>query len=109
MLFCLTLVRALIGASVHHDVRQDEVECHDRETTPAHGTSDGQGHDMELSLLKSRVGGTRMEEKKDPTILEDFFSFSSFPSTVTRAFPWPIKGKAGCPIRGIATHGIDLD
>ena len=52
-----------------------------------------------------------MKEKKDPTILEDFFSFSfsSFPSTVTHAFPWPIKGKAGRPIRGIATHRINSD
>ena len=52
-----------------------------------------------------------MKEKKDSAILADFFSFSfsSFPSTVTRAFPWPIKGKAGHPIRGIATHRIDLD
>ena len=52
-----------------------------------------------------------MKEKKDPAILEDFFSlsFSSFPSTITRAFPWPIKGKAGRPIRGIATHRIDLN
>ena len=49
-------------------------------------------------------------------ILEDFFSFSfsSFPLTVTRAFPWPIKGKAGHPIKGtllkcIAAHHIDSD
>ena len=47
-----------------------------------------------------------MKEKKDPMILEDFFpfSFSSFPSTVTRAFPWPIKGKAGHPMKGTQTH-----
>ena len=40
--------------------------------------------------------------EKDPAILEDFFSFSfsSFPSTVTHAFPWPIKGKAGRPMKG---------
>ena len=52
-----------------------------------------------------------MKEKKDPVILEDFFSFSSssFPSTVTHAFPWPIKGKAGHPIKGIATHRINWD
>ena len=52
-----------------------------------------------------------MKEKKDLAIVEDFFSFSffSFPSTVTRAFPWPIKGKAGRPIRGIVTHRIDSD
>ena len=53
VLFCLTPVRALIGVSVHHDVRDDGVEHHDQEMTPAHGTSDGQGHDMELSLLTS--------------------------------------------------------
>ena len=47
-----------------------------------------------------------MKEKKDPTILEDFFpfSFSSFPSTVTYAFPWPIKGKAGHPLKGNQTR-----
>ena len=69
-----------------------------------HGTSDRQGHDMELSLLMST--GSRVKEKKDPMILEDFFyfSFSSFPSTVTRTLPWPIKGKARHPIRGIARH-----
>ena len=49
-------------------------------------------------------------KEKDPAILEDFsFSFSSFPSTVTHAFPWPIKGKARHPIRGIATHHINSD
>ena len=66
------------------------MERHDREATPAHGASDGQGHDVELSLLMS-IGSweTRIKEKKDPTILGDFFSFSfSFsPSAVTRAFP----------------------
>ena len=44
-------------------------------------------------------------EKKDPTILEDFFSFSSSSfSSITRAFPWPIKGKAGHPMKGTRTH-----
>ena len=58
-----------------------------------------------------RVSGTHVKEKKDLAILEDFFSFSffSFPSTVTRAFPWPTKRKEGRPIRGIGTHSIDLD
>jgi len=52
-------------------------------------------------------------EEKDPTILVDFFSFSflSFPSTVTRAFPW--KGKAGLPMREtrgrIETHHTNSD
>ena len=43
-----------------------------------------------------------MKEKKDPVILEAFFSLSffSFSSVVTRAFPWPIKGKAGRPLKG---------
>ena len=59
-----------------------------------------------------------MKEKKDPAILEDFFSFSfsSFPSTVTCDFPWPIKGKAGRPMKGgstrvdrITTHHINWD
>ena len=87
MLFYLTLIRGLTGTLVHHDIRQDGVERHDRETTPMHGTSDRQGHDMELSLLMST--GSRVKEKKDPMILEDFFyfSFSSFPSTVTRTLP----------------------
>ena len=77
MLFCLNLVQALIGTSVHHDVHQDRVECHDRETTPAHGTSDGQGRDEKLSLLTSTgVGGTRIEEK-DLAILKGFFLSST--------------------------------
>ena len=44
-----------------------------------------------------------MKEKKDSTILEDFFFFSffSFSSTVTRAFLSPIKKEAGHPMRGI--------
>ena len=48
-----------------------------------------------------------MKEKKDPTILNAFFSLSLvllFSSIVTHAFPWPIKGKAGHPIKGIAKH-----
>ena len=53
VLFYLTLVRTLTGASIHHDVRQDGVKRHDREMTPAHGASDGQGHDVDLSLLTS--------------------------------------------------------
>ena len=53
MLFYLTLVRALIGVLVHHDVRKDGVERYDREMTPTHGASDRQGHDVELSLLTS--------------------------------------------------------
>ena len=41
------------AGAVHHDVRRDGVERHDRQMTPAHGASDEQGHDMELSLLTS--------------------------------------------------------
>ena len=42
-----------------------------------------------------------MKDKKDPTILKDFFSLVLlFSSAVTRAFPWPIKGKAGRPMNG---------
>ena len=43
-----------------------------------------------------------MKEKKDPTILEVFFSLSfvSFFSAVTRAFPLPIKGEAGRLMKG---------
>ena len=103
MLFCPTLVRGLTGASVHHNVRQDRVERHDRDTIPAHGASDGQGRDVELSLLTSTGSAGPREGKKDPAILEDLisFPFSSLPSVVTPAFPWPIKEKAGCPIKGI--------
>ena len=53
VVFCLTLVRTLTGASVHHDVRRDGVEHHDRQMTPTYGASDEQGHDMEPSLLTS--------------------------------------------------------
>ena len=43
-----------------------------------------------------------MKEKKDPAILEAFFSllFFSFSSVVTRTFPSPIKGEAGHPMKG---------
>ena len=53
VLFCLTLVQTLIGASVHHNVRRDGVERHDWQMTSAYGASDEQGHDMEPSLLTS--------------------------------------------------------
>ena len=53
VLFCLILVRTLIGASVHHDVRRDRVKRHDRQMTPVHDASDEQGRDKELSLLTS--------------------------------------------------------
>ena len=50
-----------------------------------------------------------MKEKKDLAILKAFdsLSHSSFSSAVAHAFSWPIKGKAGRPIRGIATHRIN--
>ena len=42
-----------------------------------------------------------MKEKKDPAILKDFFSLILlFSSAVTRAFSWPIKGKARRPMKG---------
>ena len=45
--------------------------------THAHGASDKQGHDMELSLfIIYRIDGTRMKKKKDPATLEAFFSLS---------------------------------
>ena len=38
---------------------------------------------------------------EDPTILKDFFSLVLlFSSAITHAFPWPIKGKAGRPMKG---------
>ena len=44
-----------------------------------------------------------MKEKKDLVVLAAYFSllFFSFSSTVTHAFRWPIKGKAGRPMKGI--------
>ena len=45
-----------------------------------------------------------MKDEKDPTILKDFFSLVLlFSSAVTRVFPWPIKGKAGRPMKGIGS------
>ena len=43
-----------------------------------------------------------MKEKKDPATLEAIFSLSffSFSSVITRAFPSPIKGEAGHPMKG---------
>ena len=42
------------------------------------------------------------KKNKDPAILEAFFSLSffSFSFIVTRAFPSPIKGEAGHPMKG---------
>ena len=51
-----------------------------------------------------------MKKKKELTILKAFFSLSLillFSSAVTRAFPWPIKGKAGHPMRAIQSEPID--
>ena len=47
-----------------------------------------------------------MKEKKDPVILEAFFSLSffSFSSSITLAFPWPIKEEAGHPMKGGSGH-----
>ena len=100
VLFCLILVRTLTGASVHHDVRRDGVECHDWQMTSAHGTSDGQGHDVELSLL-TWIGGTRMKEKKDPAILEAVLSLVLllFLRYNTR-FPLAYKRKSRVPHEG---------
>ena len=67
VLFCLILVRALTGVSVHHDTRQDRVERHDWETTPAHGANVGQGHDVELSLLTSTGSVGPCEGKEGPS------------------------------------------
>ena len=58
VLFCLILVRTLIGTSINHDVRWDGVERYDQQITPVHGTNDEQGRDKELSLLTS-TGSTR--------------------------------------------------
>ena len=51
-----------------------------------------------------------MKEKKDPITLEAFsLSFFSFSSSITRTFPWPIKGKAGHPMKGeILTQEHDI-
>ena len=51
-----------------------------------------------------------MKEKKDPATLEAFFSLSFFffSSAVTCAFPLPIKGEVGCPMKGDPEgHGPD--
>ena len=50
-----------------------------------------------------------MKEKKDPATLEAFFSLSffSFSSSVTHAFPSPIKGEAGHPMKG-GDGGLDI-
>ena len=50
VLFCLILVRTLIGALVHHGVRRDGVEHHDQQMTLVHGASNEYDHDMEASL-----------------------------------------------------------
>ena len=48
-----------------------------------------------------------MKDKKDPAILKDSLSLALlFSSVVTRAFSWPIKGKVGMALRGIAPHQI---
>ena len=46
------------------------------------------------------IDETRIKEKKDPATLEAFFSLSFFFfSFVTHAFPSPIKGEAGRPMK----------
>ena len=39
VLFCLILIRMLTGTLVHHDIRRDGVERHDRQMTLMHGAS----------------------------------------------------------------------
>ena len=50
-----------------------------------------------------------MKEKKNPATLEAFFSLLlfSFSSSVTHAFPSPIKGEAGHPMKG-GDGGLDI-
>ena len=57
-----------------------------------------------------RVGGTRMKDKKDLAIMKAFGSllFFSFLFAVTRAFPYPIKEKAGRLTKGIDRLRPDL-
>ena len=74
-LFRLTPIQTLMGALIHHNVCQDGVERHDRQMTPAYGVSDGQGRDVESSLLTSTGSrGPRVMEKTDLAILEAFRS-----------------------------------
>ena len=70
---------------------------------PAHGASDGQGRDVEPFLLTSigLVGLAWRRRRTWRSWRPSYLSFFSFSSTITHAFPWPIKGKAGRPMKGI--------
>ena len=80
-------------------------------SNPPHGTSCFSFYRPRESTGYSRGKEKNEKEPKTFRITRPFFSFSSssFSFTVTRAFPWPIKGKTGHPIKGIATHRIDSD
>ena len=56
-----------------------------------------------IPVTACHVNRARTEEKEDPTSLKDFLClwFSSFLPSVIPALPWPIKGKAGNPTKGI--------
>jgi len=110
VLFCLTLVRTLTGVSVHHDVRQDGVERLDWRMTPAHGASDRQDRDVDPSLLTSTGSAGPARRRRTRRSRRPFsLSFFSFSSATTRAFPWPIKGKAGRPMKGPVNRSTHQD
>ena len=56
-----------------------------------------------VPVTACHVSGARTEEKEDPASLQDFLClwFSSFLPSIIPALPWPIKGKAGHPTKGI--------
>ena len=55
VLYYLLLVRPQAKTSTSHTVRWDGMERHDRLTTPAYGTSDEQGRDVEAKAFLSSL------------------------------------------------------
>jgi hypothetical protein len=108
--------RPCLGGHIAHSNRHDRTVRHDRLTTPAHGASSKQGHDVEpspspsasrrgdVSVAIYETSRTRLQEGEGgaaPRLFPPlFFSFLfSLPLSplYTRSFPGPIKGKVGRP------------
>ena len=117
-LCCLLSIWSMISTLVCHAAHQGGMGCDNPLTMPGHRIISGHVLNVALSwsadmrptwgcpchrlpCQRGPHGG-----KEGPATLKDFLclSFSFFLPSVTRALPWPIKGKAGHPSKGISSR-----
>ena len=102
---CLLLVWPLTSTLVRRATRWGGVRRDDTLTMSGHGIVHRQAPSVELSLSPRPCQRGLHEGKERPNDPEGlpFPLVLLFSPVVTRAFPWPIKGKAGHPIKGHRT------